>query len=234
MMLLEVKDLSVFYDDSCICKGINLQIKHNEEVCLLGRNGVGKTTLLKSIMRLVLSRKGSIIFDGADITGLAPYEAAKSGIGYVPQGRMIFPSLTVFDNLKLGMTARSDKVKAIPQIVFEHFPRLGERLKQRAGTLSGGEQQMLAIGRVLCSAPKLLLLDEPSEGLSAGVTKEVVRILSRLCKETDMAFLVVEQNLDMVLALTTRGYVMEKGRIVAQGNATELESDEIVRSHLMV
>jgi len=234
VLLLEVKDLTVFYDESCICKGINLQIQHNEEVCLLGRNGVGKTTLMKSIMRLVLSRKGSLIFDGVDITALAPYEVAKAGIGYVPQGRMIFPNLTVLDNLRLGMTARNDKVKAIPEIVFEYLTRLKERLKQRGGTLSGGEQQMLAIGRALCSAPKLLLLDEPLEGLSAGVAKEVMRILSRLCKETDMAFLIVEQNLDMALAMTTRGYVMEKGCIVARGDVAALESEEIVRSHLKV
>jgi len=233
-MLLEVKDLKVYYGESCICNDINVQIKDGEEVCLLGRNGVGKTTLLKSIMRLLPSRKGTVSFDSQDITKREAYEAAKLGMGYVPQGRMIFPHLTVLENLRLGTTAQKGKVKKIPEIVFEYFPHLRERLDQKGGTLSGGEQQMLAIGRALCSVPKLVLLDEPSEGLSAGAVGELIKILKRLCQESDLAILLVEQNLDMALELTTRGYVMEKGRIVAQGRVEELQRDEIVRSHLVI
>lgn len=233
-MLLEVKDLDVSYVESRICKGVNLQVGSGEEVCLLGRNGVGKTTLLKSIMRLLPSKDGTIIFDGVPINRLKPYEVAKLGIGYVPQGRIIFPHLTVLENLRLGTTARKERNRAVPEIVFEYFPRLKERHKQRGGTLSGGEQQMLAIARALASVPKLVLLDEPSEGLSAGVIEELIKVLRRLCQETDLAILLVEQNLEIALDLATRGYVMEKGCIVAEGKMTELQSDEIVRSHLMV
>jgi len=233
-MLLEVKDLDVSYVESRICKGVNLQVDSGEEVCLLGRNGVGKTTLLKSIMRLLPSKDGTITFDGAPINRLKPHEVAKLGIGYVPQGRIIFPHLTVLENLRLGTTARKEGNRTVPEIVFEYFPRLKERRMQRGGTLSGGEQQMLAIARALASVPKLVLLDEPSEGLSAGVIEELIKVLRRLCQESHVAILLVEQNLEMALDLATRGYVMEKGCIVAQGKMTELQSDEIVRSHLMV
>lgn len=232
--MLLLKDVAVFYEESCICKGIDLHVNPHEEVCLLGRNGVGKTTLLKCIMRLLPNREGTVFFDGLDINKLKPHEAAKLGVGYVPQGRMIFPNLTVLENLRLGTTARRDKVRKIPEIVFEYFPILKKRLKQQGGTLSGGEQQMLAIGRALSCLPKLVLLDEPSEGLSPKVTMELIKILKRLCKETELAILLVEQNLNMALEMTTRGYVMEKGCIVAQGNVTRLQSDSIVRSHLMV
>ncbi len=233
-MLLVVNKLGVCYGQSQICQGVYLQIDLGEEVCLLGRNGVGKTTLLKSIMSLLPGKSGEIVFDGVNITRLKPYEVARSGIGYVPQGRMIFPNLTVSENLELGTVARKDKAKTIPDIVFEYFPILKERLHQHGGTLSGGEQQMLAIGRALASVPKLVLLDEPSEGLSAGVIQELIKILKRLCKETNLAILLVEQNLDMALETATRGYVMEKGCIVAQGTVTELQSDKIVKSHLVV
>jgi urea transport system ATP-binding protein len=234
MILLQITDLDVFYADSCICNSINLQIKYNEEVCLLGRNGVGKTSLLKCIMGLAACRKGGILYRERDITHLKPYEIARLGIGYVPQGRFIFPNLSVAENLKLGLTASQGKIKKIPDSVFDYFPRLKERLKQKGGTLSGGEQQMLAIARALCTFPKLLLMDEPSEGLAAGVTKELTKIIKRLCTESEMSTLLVEQNLEMALSTVSRGYVMEKGCIVAQGDTDELRSDEIVQSHLMV
>lgn len=233
-MLLEVKNLTVYYGETCICSDINLQIQDREQVCLLGRNGVGKTTLLKSIMRLLPNRRGTVIFGGQDITKLEAYETAKLGMGYVPQGRIIFPHLSVLENLRLGKTAQREKVKKIPEIVFEYFPQLRERLDQKGGTLSGGEQQMLAVARALASVPKLVLLDEPSEGLSAGVTSELIKIFKRLCLETDLAIFLVEQNMEMALELTTKGYVMEKGQIVVQGKVENLRSEEIVRSHLMV
>jgi urea ABC transporter ATP-binding protein UrtE len=234
MMLLEVNDLKVYYGESCVCNDVTLLVNRGEGVCLLGRNGVGKTTLLKSIMRLLPNRNGTVFFDGHDITHREAHEVAKLGMGYVPQGRIIFPHLTVLENLRLGTTAQKERIKRIPEIVFQYFPRLRERLDQRGGTLSGGEQQMLAIGRALCSIPKLVLLDEPSEGLSAGVASELINIIKRLCEETELSILLVEQNLEMALELTTRGYVMEKGQIVAQGKVEELESDKIVYSHLAI
>jgi urea transport system ATP-binding protein len=232
--LLETKNLSVFYDEICVCQGVSLQVDAGEAVCLLGRNGVGKTTLLKCLMRHLPCRQGAITFDGRDVTGLKPYEMARLGVGYVPQGRMIFPDLSVRDNLKLGTMARARNGGDIPEIVFEYFPRLKERLGQRGGTLSGGEQQMLAVGRALASVPKLVLLDEPSEGLSAAATHELIEVLLRLRREMGMSILLVEQNLDMALETATRGYVMEKGCIVAQGSVDELEDDEIVKSHLVI
>ena len=233
-MLFQLKELCVYYKKSCICQSVSLEVDHGEEICLLGRNGVGKTTLLKSIMRLLPSRSGSIIFDGLDIVHLKPNQVAKLGIGYVPQGRMIFPNLTVLENLRLGTAAQKDKIKAIPELVFDYFPLLKERLQQRGGSLSGGEQQMLAIGRALSSLPKLILMDEPSEGLSAGVTQGLIKILKKLSQEANLTIFLVEQNLDMALEIATRGYIMEKGHIVAQGKAAELQHDDIVKSYLAV
>ena len=233
-MLLRVSRLSVFYDESRICNEVSLDVDRGESVCLLGRNGVGKTTLLKSIMRLLPNREGDVKFEGEDLGRLKPHEVARRGIGYVPQGRIIFPSLTVMENLRLAMSARRTKGKGIPEIVFHYFPLLKERLNQKGGTLSGGEQQMLAIGRALAIDPLLVLLDEPSEGLSAIATQELVKALKRLVEESDMAVLMVEQNLEMALEMSTRGYIMEKGRIVAEGTTSELQNDEVVRSHLMV
>ena len=233
-MFLQVDNISVYYGKSCACHEVSIQVDNAEKVCLLGRNGVGKTTLLKSIMRLLPNRNGTIYVDGADIAGMEPHEVAKLGIGYVPQGRMIFPNLTVLENLKLGTTIRKDKTKTIPEIVFEFFPLLKVRLKQRGGYLSGGEQQMLAIGRALSGLPKLILLDEPSEGLAVIVIEELFKILKKLTYEMGLAVFLVEQNLDMALEIATRGYVMEKGRTVAQGNTVELQDDEIVKSYLVV
>lgn len=233
-MLLKIENLAVFHGESCVCKGITLEIDHNEEVCLLGRNGVGKTSLLQSIMGLVASRKGSILCEGVETRNLKPFEIARLGLGYVPQGRLIFPNLSVSENLKLGLAATQGKIKKVPEVVFEYFPRLRERLSQSGGTLSGGEQQMLAIGRALCSAPKLILMDEPSEGLAIGMTKELTRIIKRLCSETKTSTLLVEQNLDMALNTVSRGYVMEKGCVVAQGLINDLMKEEVVRSHLIV
>ena len=233
-MLLEITNLKVYYGDSCVCDGITFNINYNDKVCFLGRNGVGKTSMIKSIMGLAATRKGTIRWQEENITHLKPYEIARLGIGYVPQGRLIFPNLSVFENLKLGLSASPFKSPKIPPSVFDHFPRLKERINQSGGTLSGGEQQMLAIARALCSYPKLLLMDEPSEGLSVGFVQELMRIIKNLCTEWEMSILLTEQNLDMALNTAVRGYVMEKGCIVAQGESEELKGDEIVRSHLMV
>jgi len=233
-LLLQLNEICVFYEESRICHNVNLKVDYGEEVCLLWRNGVGKTTLLRSIMGLLPIKTGTIIFDDVYITNMKSYEVAKLGIGYVPQGRMLFPNLTVLENLRLGTTAQKGKRRAIPEFVFEYFPLLKERLKQRAEFLSCGEQQMLAIGRALSSLHKLMLLDEPSEGLSAGVVQELIKILKELSQEGDLAILLIEQNLDMALEIATRGYILEKGQIVAEGRAEELHDDEIVRSHLAI
>ncbi len=233
-MILQVENIGVYYGKSRVCQGISIEVDHSEKVCLLGRNGVGKTTLLKSIMRLLPNKEGKIYIEGTDITAMKPYEVAKLGIGYVPQGRMIFPNLTVRENLELGARIQKDKTKAIPELVFEFFPRLKDRLKQRGGTLSGGEQQMLAIGRALSGIPKLILLDEPSEGLAALIIQEIVRVLKKLTYEMGLAVLLVEQNLDMALEIAKRGYVIEKGCTVARGSTKDLQDDEIVKSYLAV
>ena len=233
-MLLKVNGVSVYYGKSCACHEVSLEIDHGEKVCVLGRNGVGKTTLLKSMVRLIPNRGGTIHVENEDIDGMKPYEVARLGIGYVPQGRMIFPNLTVMENLKLGTTIQREKIKAIPDLVFDFFPILKMRSKQRAGSLSGGEQQMLAIGRALSGLPKLILLDEPSEGLAIAIIEELIRILKKLTYETGLAIFLVEQNLDMALEVAVRGYIMEKGRTVAQGDAAQLRDDEIVKRHLIV
>lgn len=233
-MLLDIITISVCYAESTVCQGVTLNVDQGEAVCLLGRNGVGKTTLLKSIMGLVEVRNGMIVFDGKNITNEPPFKVANCGIGYVPQGRMIFPQLSVEENLRLGAIARQSRSRGIPEIVFEYFPILKERKKQPGGTLSGGQQQMLAVGRALAGRPRLLLLDEPTEGLSAGTIEELTAMLKRLVQETGVSLLLVEQNLDMAMETSTRGYVMEKGCIVASGNLEKLQSDDIVKSHLVI
>ena len=210
-MLLEITGLSVCYVESNVCQGVTLDVDQGEAVCLLGRNGVGKTTFLKSIMGLLKCTEGRIFFYGKDIANQVPYKIAQLGIGYVPQGRMIFPQLTVGENLRFGTMACKSRSKVIPEIVFEYFPVLKDRLKQLGGTLSGGQQQMLAVGRALAGRPKLILLDEPTEGLSAGATQELTDMLKKLVQETNVGMLLVEQNLEMAMETATRGYVMEKG-----------------------
>jgi urea ABC transporter ATP-binding protein UrtE len=229
-----VEDLHVAYGQSRVCHGVSLQIGVGEAVCLLGRNGVGKTTLLRGILRLIPYREGRCTFDARDISRLATQSIARLGIGYVPQGRELFPDLTVHDNLRLGTIIRHGRPGQVPSDVFEFFPILKERLTQRAGTLSGGEQQMAAIARALAGRPRLLLLDEPSEGIQPNIVQQLGEVLGGIRDKTGVALLVVEQNLDFALALTSRGYVMEKGRIVAEGAVDELRRDEIVVTHLGV
>ncbi len=231
-ILLDVVDLDVGYGTTTICRSVSLNIEQGELVCLLGRNGVGKTTLLRGIIGMLPTTRGRILFNGSDITKATDYERARLGIGYVPQGRLVFRNLTVAENLRSGTMIGGGSLGMYPDEVFEYFPVLKQRLTQAAGTLSGGEQQMLALARVLAGRPKLLLLDEPSEGIQPSIVSEIALILKRIRDERGLALLLVEQNLKFARSVADRGYVIEKGSIVASGAIAELAEDKVVREHL--
>jgi urea ABC transporter ATP-binding protein UrtE len=232
-MLLSVDNLHVFYGQSHILQGVTLSVDEGEMVCVLGRNGVGKTTLLRGLMRLTPPRSGTVSFDGTDLARLAPHQIANQGIAYVPQGRHIFPDLTVEENLQLGaVTKPGDNKEPDTSVVFQVFPVLKERLRQRGGTLSGGEQQMLALARGLVAEPRLMLLDEPSEGLAPGLLQDMVVALRDINRTLGLSVLLVEQNLDVAFELAHRGYIMEKGRMVLEGAVETLRDDELIRQHL--
>jgi urea ABC transporter ATP-binding protein UrtE len=231
-MILSVQDIDVCYGESTVCHAVSIKVGKGEIVCVLGRNGVGKTTLMRSIMGLTPPRCGQVVFKNEDITKLQSYEIARLGIGYVPQGRHILSDLTVAENLRAGTVLKYGKFGPIAEEVFEYFPILKERLTQKGGTLSGGEQQMLAIGRSLAGDPKLLLLDEPSEGIQPSIVQKIRDIIRQLNQEKGLTILLVEQNLKFALALGHRGYIMEKGYIKAEGDMGKLAEDEIIREHL--
>ncbi len=228
--MLTLRDVHAFYGKSHVLHGVNLEVGEGEVVGILGRNGVGKTTTIKSIIGLV-ERKGLIEFNGKDISGLPPYRIARLGIGYVPQGRMIFPGLTVFENLIVGAKEEnSDKLKEI----YELFPRLEERKEQLAGTLSGGEQQMLAIARALMLEPDLILMDEPTEGLMPLMVTRIKEVVHEI-NERGVSVLLVEQNAKMALETVDRVYIMEKGMIKYQSSPDELkENPDILVRYLGV
>lgn len=233
MMLLEVKEINTFYGISHILFNVSLEIEKGEVVCILGRNGVGKTTLLRSIMGLTAARSGNILFGGIDIRGKQPFEVARLGIGFVPEDRVIFPALTVIENLEMG-TKRGNKGPWTFERVFEMFPILDKRRAQMGGTLSGGEQQMLTIARTLMGNPELLLLDEPSEGLSPLIIKELGDYVRSL-KEEGMPILMSEQNPAFSMRLSDRAYILEKGEVRWKGDIGELkEKPEILKTYLGV
>jgi urea ABC transporter ATP-binding protein UrtE len=233
--VLEVKDLSGGYAKTNILHGVSLRAGEIEVVAILGRNGSGKSTLLKALMGLLPWARGSIVLDGKDVSRLPTHKRALSGVGFVPQGRGIFGRATVEENLRYGLLlARRSMRDQIPSNVFETFPWMSERLNQTAGTLSGGEQQMLAIARVLVASPKLLLLDEPTEGLAPAVVEQLRDVLLKVRASSLHSILLVEQNLRFALTLASRGYVMEKGRIVAEGDPSHLEGEEVVARHLSI
>ena len=231
-MILEVRGLSSGYGRSVVCSDIDLEIEEGERVCLLGRNGVGKTTLLKTILGIIEPSAGRCVVKGIDVTGLPPYRIAKSGVGYVPQGRGIFGKLTVRDNIVLGGVLNKKGIEEIGDDVLDYFPVLRERMEQKAGTLSGGEQQMLSVARALIGKPSLLLLDEPSEGLQPNFVQLLRKIIKKISADLGLAILLVEQNLDFALDTTDRGYVMEKGSIVEKGDVARLRNDAIVQEYL--
>ncbi|AWB47010.1 ABC transporter ATP-binding protein [Paenibacillus sp. CAA11] len=229
--MLELQELLVSYGVIQAVKQLSLDVYSGEIVALIGTNGSGKTSTLRSISGLSGHIQGRIQFEGADITKLAPHRIVELGISQVPEGRGIFPDLTVLENLKLGAYVRRDKAVIAEDIrkMYQLFPRLEERKKQLAGTMSGGEQQMLAIARALMARPKLLLLDEPSMGLAPLIVKEIFTAIRQINKE-GVSVLLVEQNAKMALAVATRGYVMETGSIVVQGTAEELRDNDVVKS----
>ena len=230
--MLEIADLHAAYGPVPVLAGVDLRVARGEVLALLGRNGVGKTTLMRSIIGLLRPSRGSARLEGDVLTGLHPHQIARRGIAYVPQGRGIFAKLTVRENLLIGTRAAARA--QIPEEVFEHFPILRERIGQPGGTLSGGQQQMLAIARALCSRPKLLLLDEPSEGVQPNIVQEIGMLIRDIVERSGIAILLVEQNLDLALQTAHRCAFMEKGRIVHQGAPQELEDENVLRRHLAI
>ena len=232
MSLLEVKKLNVFYGNIHAIKDVSLEVDKGEIVSLIGANGAGKTTTLQTISGIIRSKSGEIVYNGKDITKTKAYLILKEGIAQVPEGRRIFAHLTVYDNLMLGGYSIKDsaqnKKREIEEI-YKKLPRLEERKNQLAGTLSGGEQQMLAIGRAIMSRPQILILDEPSMGLSPLLVKEIFEIIKELKKNNGTTVLLVEQNAKMALGISDRAYVLETGKIIKTGLAKDLLNDDIVR-----
>ena len=230
MALLEVKDLSVYYGVICALKGINFEVGEGEIVSLIGANGAGKTTTMQSVVGLIPKKSGSVIFDGKDITKQPCHKIVHLGMTQVPEGRRIFQELTVYENLLMGAFSQKNKSSFKQDIedIYQRFPRLAERRNQIAGTLSGGEQQMLAMGRALMSHPKLLMLDEPSMGLSPLLVDQVFEIIKDINK-SGTTVLLVEQNAGKALAISDRTYVLETGQIVLSGAGAELASSPEVR-----
>lgn len=228
--MLQIDHIDVFYGAIHALKGVSLEVQTGEIVTLIGANGAGKSTTLRTISGLLAPKAGTIAFLGADITGKKAHEIVKDGISQVPEGRRVFAEMTVLENLELGAFTRTDKagIASDLEMVFARFPRLKERRAQLAGTLSGGEQQMLAMGRALMSRPKLLLLDEPSMGLAPLLIREIFDIIADINKE-GTTVLLVEQNANMALSIASRAYVLETGRITLFGAAKELAASEDVR-----
>ena len=230
MAMLEVKDLNVYYGAIHAIKNISFEVNEGEIITLIGANGAGKTTTLHAVSGLLKPKSGSIHFCGKEITHTDAYKIPKLGLAQVPEGRRVFANMTVMENLEMGAYIRNGKENLNEEYerIFERLPRLKERRKQAAGTLSGGEQQMLAIGRALMSKPKMLLLDEPSMGLSPILVQEIFSIIQDVNK-TGVTVLLVEQNAKMVLNIANRAYVLETGQVVMSGDAKELSNNEQVR-----
>jgi urea transport system ATP-binding protein len=224
--MLEVQGLNQFYGGSHILRDLGFQARIGEVTVVLGRNGVGKTTLLKSLMGVVPVKTGTVTLDGRDITRAAPYERVRAGVGYVPQGREIFGRLTVEDNLRMGLATRPGGT-AIPPELFELFPVLQQMLHRRGGDLSGGQQQQLAIARALAAGPKLLMLDEPTEGIQPSIIKDIGRVIRMLADRKTMAIVLVEQYYDFAAGLADQYLVMERGQIVASGRGADMEADGV-------
>jgi branched-chain amino acid transport system ATP-binding protein len=229
-MMLKVENLDVYYGNIHALHEVSFEVKEGEIVTLIGANGAGKTTVLHAVSRLIPIRRGTVSFLGQDLTALAPDKIVQFGLCHVPEGRRIFANLTVKENLEMGAYTRKDSkgIKADYQRIFTRFPRLKERINQVAGTLSGGEQQMLAIARSLMSRPKLLLMDEPSMGLAPLLVQEIFAIIKEI-NTTGTTILLVEQNAQLALSIADRAYVLETGRVVLQGDAQELADSEEVR-----
>lgn len=230
MALLEIKDLEVNYGVIKAIKGVSFDVNEGEIIALIGANGAGKTTILHTITGLIQAKKGSIVFDGKELTKTPPHKIVSMGMAHVPEGRRIFQQLSVLENLKLGAYTRKDKseIASTLKMVYERFPRLEERKNQVAGTLSGGEQQMLAMGRALMSKPRIISMDEPSMGLSPLLVSEIFDII-KVINESGTTVLLVEQNAKKALSIADRAYVLETGKITLSGDAKDLINDESVK-----
>lgn len=233
-MLLRTENLHTGYGSKPVLQGVDLKVKQGEILAVIGRNGVGKSTLMKSLIGLLPVSKGSIHLGGSNISGLPSFKRARLGIGYVPQGRDVFPRMSVEENLQvgesLGNTVRPEKYDEI----YDYFPILAERRKQAAGTLSGGQQQQLAIGRVLIGSPSMILLDEPSEGIQPSIVKEIRRLMVNLNQSQGLTIIFVEQNLEMIQSMAQRCYVMDKGQFTEELNPTQLHDPAVVKRCLSI
>lgn len=230
MSMLEVKDIEVYYGMIQAIKGVSFHVEEGEVIALIGANGAGKTTILHTVSGLLAPKKGSILFEGQELTKTPGHKIVSMGMAHVPEGRRVFAQLTVLQNLKMGAYTRKDKdeIEETLKTVFKHFPRLEERQNQLAGTLSGGEQQMLAMGRALMSHPKIILMDEPSMGLSPIFVNEIFNIIQEVSK-AGTTVLLVEQNAKKALSIADRAYVLETGNIVLEGNASDLLNDDSIK-----
>ena len=230
MAMLEIKDIEVYYGMIQAIKGISFEVNEGEVIALIGANGAGKTTTLHTITGLLSPKKGSVIFEGKDITKVPAHKIVSLGIAHVPEGRRVFAELSVYENLKMGAYTRKDKdeIEKTLEMVYKRFPRLEERKNQLAGTLSGGEQQMLAMGRALMSHPKIIVMDEPSMGLSPILVNEIFDIIQEVSKG-GTTVLLVEQNAKKALSIADRAYVLETGRIVLEGDAKVLMNDDSIK-----
>jgi len=224
--MLEIKDLKAGYGEAMVLNDFSVEISHGQITALMGRNGMGKTTLLKAIMGLIPIKSGRILFKDTPIDNLQTYLISKAGVGYVPQGREVFDDFTVYENLRLAALGSSKQNLALLPQIYDWFPILKERLDQKAGTFSGGQQQILAIARALMTNPKILLLDEPTEGIQPSIVHEIGIQLSRIASETELTILLVEQNVDMVKTMAEEIIFMENGKLTARCSAADLKNDD--------
>ena len=231
--LLTVAGLRSGYGGKPVLQGVDLSVRDREVTAVIGRNGVGRSTLMKAVIGLLPTTDGAIRFNGADIGAETPHTRARRGIGYVPQGRDVFPRLSVEENLRVGLSISGARTADF-EPVYAYFPILKERRRQAAGTLSGGQQQQLAIGRVLVGQPTLLLLDEPSEGIQPSIVQDIARIVVELNQKTGLTVVLVEQNIDMIRAMAQRCFVMDKGRVVTELAPAMLDDSSVVRRYLAV
>jgi branched-chain amino acid transport system ATP-binding protein len=235
--MLSIRELHAGYGATPILFGVSLEVQQGEAVALLGKNGMGKSTLMKAVMGFLRPSRGAVELDGRALTGLTPHEIARLGVGFVPENRRVFPGLTVRENLDLGLSALARRPAALRRerldLVFRHFPRLGERIEQSARTLSGGEQQMLAIARVMMAGARIILMDEPTQGLAPALVRHIRDIVTEL-KRQGVTVLLVEQNARVALSVCDRGYIMEKGVIVFAGPSQELRDSPVTREKLGV
>lgn len=234
MAMLTIKDLEVYYGVIQAIKGVSFEVNQGEVIALIGANGAGKTTILHTITGLLAPKNGSVVFEGKELTKMPAHKIVSLGMAHVPEGRRVFADLSVYENLRMGAYTRKDRneIEETMEKVYQRFPRLKERRKQMAGTLSGGEQQMLAMGRALMSKPKILLMDEPSMGLSPIMVNEIFSIIQEV-SDSGTTVLLVEQNAKKALSIADRGYVLETGNIVLEGKASDLlNNDSIKKAYL--